>query len=945
MVFLGWDRPLLHAAADWLLDPANVPAAPDLSGVLVVVRGNRAGRRLLELLALRCRDRGLILVPPAIVTPAAAVARLARPSADSLAAASSLASALAWGQALGKATKAEQEKLYRHPGETEPGLRARLGMGTHFSRIWSELGGAGVTFRQVIETLEQRFPNVAEFEIPRWEMLEKLHRRAAEILRHLGLEDHTDALVRRAKAGEVSRAFRVVLVGVVDMPLVVRHFFLCLTESPAALVFAPESARDGFVEPGVLRAEFWNKRPAPLEPGQLHLVERDRDQALRVVGLVDAWRGAGIDPGQMTVAVPDAEALPRVREALDGHGVKNRSATGRLALEAPVFHLLRCVADYLDHEPDEPPLFEAVAALVRHPDIAGLETKDWPALDRFCTKHFPARFDPRLVSPPNEAVQRLQDVLESWVDLPAGELTPAQAAEWTLGFLLRVYGDREEMAQSPEGRMIVRGLELWQEVLTETVQGKLPWPAQVRAADFLSAIASTLSEQAVPEPAVAQAVEIVGWLELLEDDAPAVIVTSFYEGAVPEAIAGDPFLPGSLRQVLSVGDNEARMARDAYSLAAIAASRAAGRGALALIAPRFDPAENPVRPSRLGLNGLSGAALARRIWHLASRRVPEEMLPLTDGTGFGEAPLLNSRPLERLRVTAFRDYLESPRKFYFVHVRDLSGEDDEAPELGAADVGTLLHEVLSSFGANAALRASADEALIREFTLARFDELARERYGRWVQPAVEMQLAEIRRRLAGFARVQAALSREGWSVRYVEDANERLTFDLAAAEDAGTLLVTGKIDRIDSDAAGLRWRIIDYKTSAKPKDPRSAHFRAKGAEWVDLQLPLYLKLGAKYAREKWGVELTPQNCELVYFQLPEDEGEAELSAPFPSDRVEEGWAKAAEVARDILQGRFQANPMLQPEPDRNDPALLALCGQAGISHIAPGTADDEPGEE
>jgi len=109
-------------------------------------------------------------------------------------------------------------------------------------------------------------------------------------------------------------------------------------------------------------------------------------------------------------------------------------------------------------------------------------------------------------------------------------------------------------------------------------------------------------------------------------------------------------------------------------------------------------------------------------------------------------------------------------------------------------------------------------------------------------------------------------------------------------------------------------------------------------------LPLYLKLAAPHARDKWGVELTPDNCELVYFQLPEDEGSAGLSAPFLPEMIEGGWAMAANVVAKILRGEFEENPPLRPDPAWNDPALLALCGQIGIRASDPAAAEEIVGD-
>jgi len=930
VICLGRDRNLLHAAADWLLDSAHLPAAPDLSRVLVVVQGGRAGRRLLELLALRAEAGRQILIPPLLITPADLVFRLTETPPDEAESATPLASALAWAQALQQASEEDRNRLFRLPpgGDVHAGLRPLLGLARQLGGLWSEVGGAGLRFRDVSRTVGERFPDIAAFESPRWDVLDALHARVAQILQRRGLEDRTDLLLRRAREGKILCDWRVVLIGVVEMPRVVRDFIGRLPEPPAVLSFATEAEHAGFDEIGTVLPDYWNRRAVELAPGQIHLVERDRDQAARAASIVAAWRTEGVEPGRITVAAPAATSLPRLREALETRDTATRRAQGRLAAEAPSFQLLQRVAAYLDREKSEPPAYDAVAALVRHPDAPQLDAVKWSALDRFGNEHLPARFDPDDVEKVSATVCDIAEILDGWIDLDPAEISAQDAAAWTRAFLQRVYGAHEESALSPDGRVAVHAMTALRDALDATADGRMPWPARLRPADFLHSLVQFLGVEGVPEPPDRNAVELVGWLELMEDDAPAIIVTSFHEGAVPESILSDPFLPGSLRQVLRLGDNDARMARDSYALAAILASRDQGRGRVALIAPRFDAEENPVRPSRLLLNGLSGEALARRMWHLAGRREAEPLPPLRDGPGFRAATIGAVPALPPISVTAFRDYLESPRQFFFLRVLKLRNEGDAPLELEPGDIGGLIHEVLARFGAETSLRDSADVKEIETFVMTEFDQLVHARFGKWMQPAVEVQLEEIARRLRGFAPVQARVRREGWTIRYVEGA-QQMNCEIAAAGNAGLLAVTGKIDRIDCDVTGERWRILDYKTSGRKRDPEQVHFRRK--EWRDLQLPLYLKLAAPYAREKWKVELTPANCELVYFQLPEDEKMAGLSQPFPADRVGEGWTKAAEVAASILRGEFEENPPLRAA--YADPALLALCGQVGISGV------------
>src|SRR5215467_14245966 len=77
--FLDWRQPGLGAAAEYLRERFERDGELDLSGVIVVVPGGRAGRRLLEILvgiAEGTEGNGrqerlphLVLTPPEIVTP------------------------------------------------------------------------------------------------------------------------------------------------------------------------------------------------------------------------------------------------------------------------------------------------------------------------------------------------------------------------------------------------------------------------------------------------------------------------------------------------------------------------------------------------------------------------------------------------------------------------------------------------------------------------------------------------------------------------------------------------------------------------------------------------------------------------------------------------------------------------------------------------------------
>src|SRR5438105_8803873 len=95
--FLGWDQPALSEAARRLGARYRHGRELDLGHVIVVVPGQRAGRRLRELLVYFAEDEKLRFTPPEVVTEGRLPEMLYTPK---LPFASDLVQDLAWAQAL-----------------------------------------------------------------------------------------------------------------------------------------------------------------------------------------------------------------------------------------------------------------------------------------------------------------------------------------------------------------------------------------------------------------------------------------------------------------------------------------------------------------------------------------------------------------------------------------------------------------------------------------------------------------------------------------------------------------------------------------------------------------------------------------------------------------------------------------------------------------------------
>jgi ATP-dependent helicase/nuclease subunit B len=920
-VFLGWEEPVLAISAKWLLSNFQ-----DLSEVRVVVRGSRAGRRLLEKLAVEADRQKRPLFLPKIATIARIVDELFTAPVGLLPAAPELTQKLAWMEALRRLSPAKKSKLFQTPEGLGGSGQPELLLAQRLLTLRDELGGEGLGFAEVARVMSEKMPEAPAAEPERWELVGEVFAEVQKILEKAGWMDPADRRAVLAERGTPQQV-QVVLAGVVEIRPVFMKMLQRLSKPPQVLVFAPEEEKDGFDEVGRLRPEYWSKRKAVLESGQIHAVGRSADQAARLAEMAKAWPGA-------TLAVADEKAVAGIREALREEGMESHWAEGRKMREGRVAGFLRAVADYVSRKPDEAPSWESAALLMRHPDGCGGVLRASEVLDSYAEKHVPEKMDPAKGSPAVEWAEKLAEKIR----LKPEEVSASVQAQKVSNMLVEIYGKMEVNLDLPSGRMMRDSLQKARKVMAELVSLKLPYLEKIRTADFLRLVLAEMEDERVPEPSRAGAVEMVGWLELAEEDSPSVAVASFHEGAVPKSVTADEFLPGHLRKLLGVNDNVRRLARDAYALAVVLGTRAEKRGIVGLVVPSFNPAGDPVKPSRLLLTGLKGKDLAARVLALTEKPEGEKRAEtFKSGAGFGDLPA-GKEKIDRVSVTAFRDYLKSPRYFYFRSVLGLADVEDEPGELSPAGFGSLIHRVVGAFGKDKKLRESTDEKGIFAFLKGELDRQAKERFGDCPKAAVGWQLEMAEARLEAFARVQARERVEGWQILVAEgEKGEENRKEFALKDAQGReLLVQGRPDRVDWNEKQKRWRVVDVKTSSTPKTPDRAHCDTDGT-WSDLQMPLYRELAPLVlgeAAKGWD----PEKCDLVYLHLPKDVEKAAVSKPMDTNLVERALQKASEVAADILDGKWKELGTLDPETTAE--TFMALCGQAGI----PREIDEEEAE-
>jgi hypothetical protein len=466
-----------------------------------------------------------------------------------------------------------------------------------------------------------------------------------------------------------------------------------------------------------------------------------------------------------------------------------------------------------------------------------------------------------------------------------------------------------------------------------TLPGRLD--AKVEAGEALGVLLAELTgpDLSIPPEPEEHAVELLGWLELPLDDAPAVVVTGVNERILPEAVGADPFLPGSLRTTLGIPDDSARYARDAYLLSALLESR----DEVHLVAGRLSSAGDPLRPSRL-LFADEPEVVARRVLRYLGEdqgTAPDEAPPATSesipstGPPDGrlqspadsrfQSPPKNPLPpldeLTRIRVTDFATYLKDPYRYALTRILNLEPLNDDAREMDGGVFGSLAHVVLERFGRSAEA-ASSDPEVVEKKLLRLLGELVRDQFGARPVPAVRVQVEQLRARLRHFARWQADWAADGWRIVTVEaQPKDGVPFVVDGEE----VRLRGKIDRIDHNPTTGEWAIFDYKTGDTGESPEDAHRKGpkKNREWVDLQLPLYRRLLPGIESDD-GTPVVPEvawdRVRLGYILLPRDLSQV---GPAEADWTEEEFEQAYDAAARVIRA-------LRAEPFRYDPGTRSF---------------------
>lgn len=320
--------------------------------------------------------------------------------------------------------------------------------------------------------------------------------------------------------------------------------------------------------------------------------------------------------------------------------------------------------------------------------------------------------------------------------------------------------------------------------------------------------------------------ELVGWLDLLLDDAPNIIICGMNEGHVPSMVSDDLFFPDSLRQSLDLNDNRRRAARDCYELSAVFHSHpdlevTFGKRSLSgdsLLPGRFlftgDEEEIAQRVCRFFDVSRTNESVFDKENVLGKEKALEDRQIVrqekTRRSGF-RPPVIHPTGAcpTSMRVTEFSDFLACPYRYFLRHQLKLEHLTDEDLELSAASFGSIVHEILQKFGEDRTLHQRKDADALYQALSEKLDHFVHGVYPKDTSPMVPIQAEQIRSRLRAFAEWQISWERLGNEIKFVEKMPRRaVSLDV----DGEKMILHGRIDRIDYNPSLNAWFVFDYKT-------------------------------------------------------------------------------------------------------------------------------------
>lgn len=922
--FLGWDQPFLSTSAKWLLEHCLRAELGASNQVLILVSGQAIGNRLQSIFIQHAHKLGRAVDLPWIGTPSqlfrnfiGTQKRIADPTSIHLVATAVL--------------KGMEPNIIapivgpRRP--TEDNFIAWLGIARHVCEAIKTATGSGHSLDRTAWPASAT-TMLTDSAIIRFDVLQEVQSNVERILKKEDsciFEREQLQLLGSNQELDLGSIKRVVIVGATDLAGIATQLLDRMSAQGVqidVLIRAPESASNGFDTHGCIEKSYWADAEIDIEDSSITVSGSPSAQAAEVVRVLEGLDDS-VTTDQVTISSTDEQLIPIIQRHVQGHGVRTRFAGGTPVLQRQESLLLSSVAEFVSTKS-----YESYAALVRHPDIVDLLNID-PSVVKKLSK-YSMNVIPKQVSSehwfsPKESREDFSglrslhstvvDLLAPCLALERSPTTIDQSSKTIRELLLTVYGGDSLDRDDPKLQSLqkVFGVIDCLDALPEAICQQL---GSVRLSEVIQILLTELSGVAIPSPHVLGAIDTVGWLEAIAIESPHLIVVGMSADLVGGNDPSDAFFPDGLRNALGLETIDRRMARDAHAIVAMQKSRSTA-GSIFWIVGRTNTKGDPLTPSPLLMRCADADQLASRSGSLVvsmERENPEippqfKRSDVGSGISFPNPKNVPHEKLTKVSVTALKDYLACPYRFWLQHVLKLEVAEEGGSELDAKLFGSFVHAVLQRFGEDESVRDSSDADVIEQSLFNTLDRLVEEQLGTAVSGKVRVQIELAKYRLRVFAKHQAQSVIDGWKVVCTE-RKVQLVRDV----DGSPFQISGVIDRIDVHADG-RIRVLDYKTGAISAN--DAHFKKRDGLWIDYQLPLYQCLLSEI-KELDKYDTSSDNVSLGYFKLGDQETSSGVDVLDLPDEAMDVVEDQIDIALEsILKGEFNERPTV-PAPRYSD---------------------------
>ncbi len=869
--FLGYDRPFLPLLTAHLLADRE-----SLAHSLVITPTSQSGRILRESLAASASA----LLAPTVTTPGALL-HLADPAI-----APAWIEKLAWIETLDSIPPADWQNF--------TGLFPIAPDTSGKSSDWavslaSEIVGLRTTLQDHLHNLFSASKFLTKTpEADRWENLSRLETFAERQLSTWGYSSRSTAL--RSNFDLPPGFLKIILAGITEMPSCLAEAIAKYPGEVTVLIAAPESESEHFSPLG-LPLESWATREIAL-PDNIRIAA---DPAQQAKFALEAISKSSAPSSAIALGSADDQTGTALAATLSEYGWPAFHPAAPQPLPALV-RWLHAWMDWLGKASSA-----NLAALLSLPEssnlIGGFRAQKLVSFNQH-RDHNPTLNPSELIPLVGSGYTGLADATSKLIRLRESFLSaPFPDAIHTHLAALGLQGDASENLITSVSDFLETASPLF--------------PRINRSHTFW--LSTLLSELPTPnaQPPADRVIDIQGWLELLYEPGDHLVICGMNETFVPSRPGGEPWLSENIRKALGLNTDSHRHSRDAYLLHAMLKMREEN-GSAHLICAKNGTGGETYLPSRL-LFQIPRETLVSSVKNLFREIEPPESNLIWTRDFQWQTPAAELP--QRISVTALKDYLGCPFRFYLKHLVHMGVPEPDRREMNARDFGSITHLVLENFGKDPDARNLSSPEIITAYLEAELTRAIIERFGKKTPLAIRIQAQAILQRLSWFSHQQSLIRSDGWEII---DAERRFSIP------SNNFNISGIIDRIDRHRETGQLRLIDYKTgdvkkieaehrqkiTARTKitahfpegsPPFQNTFDAKNKPvscfWKNLQLPIYSLSQSK------DTPLTPIPA---YIHLGKTEDNVKLTAwdDFSAEDLESAKSCASWVTASIAASTF-----------------------------------------